>query len=195
MALLGGAIGARSATEIISVALFMTAGFLSVLVHELGHAATARRFGARSEIILHAFGGVAVFNGPTMSRKQSLWITAAGPLLQLALAAAIGSLRLFLEDSYWDLNPYFLHFLHWLYGISIFWALLNLLPIHPLDGGQILHFILGPARLRITLWVTMATAIVAGSLFYFHYDHLLFPVFVGIFAWQAWKRLQQLSVP
>ena len=63
LVILGGASGADNAAEILNIGLFVIAGFISILVHELGHALTARSFGAHSRITLQAFGGYAAYTG------------------------------------------------------------------------------------------------------------------------------------
>jgi membrane-associated protease RseP (regulator of RpoE activity) len=75
--------------------------------------------------------------------------------------------------------------------ISIVWALLNLLPILPLDGGQLLNAVLGPDRIKTTLWVTIVTAVGAGLVLYLRFGSILFPIFLGMFAWQAWQALNE----
>lgn len=76
-------------------------------------------------------------------------------------------------------------------GISIVWALLNLLPILPLDGGQMLNTILGPSRIRITLWTTIITATVIGLLGLNLTGNYLIPIFMGMFAWQGYQTLRE----
>ena len=75
--------------------------------------------------------------------------------------------------------------------ISIFWAVLNLLPVLPLDGGQMLNAVLGPQRVRITLWVTIIVSVVVGLLLFAITRNFLFSVFLGMFAWQACQALRQ----
>ena len=89
LALIGGALNANSPSAILGLCLFLLAGFISILVHELGHALTARRFGARSEIVLQAFGGYAAYSGVRLTRPQSFAVTAAGPAVQILLGVAL----------------------------------------------------------------------------------------------------------
>jgi stage IV sporulation protein FB len=213
LALIGGALRADSSEAILQLGLFILAGFISILVHELGHALTARRFGAYSEIILQAFGGLASYTGVHMTRTQSFLITAAGPAIQIALGLIVflmllthgyidpnkspslswaRELVMFREGMLSNLNPNMLYFLFTLMGISIFWAVINLLPVIPLDGGQMLNAILGPQRIRITLWVTIIAAMLAALLFYQFFGSYLFAIFLCFFAWQAWKGLQEI---
>lgn len=187
LALIGGALGANSPSAILGVCLFLVAGFISILIHELGHALTARHFGARSEIVLQAFGGYAAYSGVRLTRPQSFLITAAGPAVQILL----GALLFILIPRLPEMSPYGRYFLSTLMGISLFWALLNLLPVLPLDGGRMLDSILGPERIHITLWTTIIVASLLAVVSLKTTGSILMPVFMGMFAWQAWQALRQ----
>jgi Zn-dependent protease len=187
LVIIGGATDANSPSAILDTALFVIAGFISILVHELGHALTARKFGAYSEITLQAFGGYAAFSGVRLTRPQSFLVTAAGPGIQILLGVALFFSFRFLPD----LPPNADYFLIQLMWISVVWAVLNLLPILPLDGGQMLNAVLGPARIKITLWVTIITAAVAAYLVFTETNSFLFPIFLGMFAWQAIQALKE----
>lgn len=187
LALIGGALGANSPDAILRVCLFLLAGFISILVHELGHALTARKFGAHSEIVLQAFGGYAAYSGVRLSRPQSFLITAAGPAVQILLGLALMQIIPRLPE----ISPFGLYFLSVLMWISIVWALLNLLPVLPLDGGRMLDSILGPERIRITLWVTVIVASLLAIVSWKATGSILMPIFMGMFAWQAWQALRQ----
>jgi Zn-dependent protease len=187
LGLIGGALDANSPDAILRIGLFLLAGFISILVHELGHALTARKFGARSEIVLQAFGGYAAYSGIRLSRPQSFAVTAAGPAVQILL----GVLLLQTAPLLPDLSPNAGYFLKTLIWISLVWAILNLLPILPLDGGQMLNAVLGPRRIRITLWTTIIVSVAIALLAFRHTHSILLPVFMGVFAWQAWQALRQ----
>lgn len=185
LVILGGAEGADSKEGIFKILLFVLGGFISILVHELGHALTARRYGSNVYIVLQAFGGYAAYSGARISRKQSFLITAAGPAIQIAL----GFLMLGLLQVIPTMSSYGIYFLEMLMFISFFWAILNLLPVVPLDGGQMMNAVLGPARIKITLWISIVTAIATAVLMFSFTGSILFPIFLGMFAWQAYQRL------
>lgn len=185
--ILGGASTADSAAAILDIGLFVIAGLISILVHELGHALTARAFGAYSAITLQAFGGYAAYSGGLLNRKQSFLVTAAGPGVQILLGLAV----MLLFPHLTRLNDNGIYFLSQLMLISFFWAILNLLPVVPLDGGQMLNALLGPARIKITLWVTIIVASVIGVLMFTQTGSVIFPIFLGMFAWQAFQGLKQ----
>lgn len=188
LVILGGALRADSSAEIFRIVLFVLAGFVSILIHELGHALSARAFGAESRITLQAFGGYAAFSGVRLSRKQSFLVTAAGPAIQILLGLLVmASLRIMPEE----MNHNGSYFLGILMVISFFWAILNLLPVVPLDGGQMLNALLGPERIKITLWVSIVVAIAAAVLMYATTGSILFPIFLAMFAWQAFKALKE----
>ena len=142
--------------------IWISAVFVSILIHELGHALAFRRCGIGSYVVLYHFGGLAVPNSSSsfmgtsrrLEPRQQIFISAAGPGMQLVLA---GVIILLVKASGYAVPtyvPYISDWLHFsegekigsmpLYAVidsllwpSIFWALLNLLPIYPLDGGQI----------------------------------------------------------
>lgn len=187
LVILGGASGADTQAEILGIGLFVIAGFISILVHELGHALTARHFGAQPHIALIAFGGYAAYSGVRMTRLQSFLITAAGPAIQIALGLAV----LLLVRTLPNLSPLGLDFLGTLIFISFFWAILNLLPVLPLDGGRMLEATLGPERIKITLWVTIIVAIATALIIFKKTGSPLFPIFLGMYAWQAFQQLKE----
>lgn len=187
LVILGGVSGADTAAQILEIGLFVIAGFVSILIHELGHALTARWFGANSSITLQAFGGYATYSGTHLNRWKSFLVTAAGPLAQIALAFIV----LFIMQNIPNLTDLGSLFLSTLIFISFFWAILNLLPVLPLDGGQMLNAVLGPARIKITLWISIVVAVTAAIGVFLQTNSYIFPIFLGMFAWQAFQALKQ----
>jgi Zn-dependent protease len=187
LVIIGGALGATTASAILQVGIFVLAGFISILIHELGHALTARKFGATSEITLQAFGGYAAYSGVRLTRPQSFAVTAAGPAVQILLGLAVFVALRYLPPLN-DNADYFLGTLVW---ISIAWAVLNLLPVLPLDGGQMLNAMLGPQRIKITLWITIIVSVLVGLVLFVRTRSVLFPIFLGMFAWQAFQALRE----
>ena len=190
LALIGGALGADSKQAILNILLFLIAGFISVLVHELGHALTAKHFGKRVEIVLQAFGGYAAYSGGApLSRPQTFMITAAGPAVQILL----GFVVLAFANQFTAMSPQATYFLRVLYGISFIWAILNLLPVLPLDGGRLMETILGPQRIGLTLKISMAVAIVIALLALSFTRSIILPIFMGFMAYESYKSLKQIS--
>ena len=119
--------------------------FLSILVHELGHALLYRHYGAYPAITFQGLGGLTTASG-SFSRMKSIVITAAGPAFGFLLALAAFAVHL-LVPGISGVGGYTLRVLIF---INVFWSIMNLLPVYPLDGGQILGSILGPRRMRAT---------------------------------------------
>jgi Zn-dependent protease len=134
--------------------------FASILVHEMGHALAYRMFGQSAHVVLYHFGGLAIPDqwGRRGARRpiERLIVSAAGPLAQLALAASIvavlkaGGYRvpfpipavgaaLGLADGRPFTSSLGFAVVWFLLQVNIFWPLLNLLPVPPLDGGQIVR--------------------------------------------------------
>lgn len=127
--------------------------FASVLVHELGHAAVAQRFGVRTRrITLWLLGGIAEMEQIPRARGAEAVVAIAGPLTSLGVAA-LARLGLALAAG----GPAALQFvLGYLAFMNLVLALFNLLPALPLDGGRVLRSLLA---LRVShLQATRAAA-------------------------------------
>ena len=157
-------------------AAVMVALFVSLLVHELGHAFAIRKLtGEHTLIILGGLGGVTLSTGTDNPRRQ-LWISLAGPGAGFVLGIAGWILSLFVApDRYGDLpwqfdmnHSVWLYCLHNIVWFSLLWGAINLLPAYPLDGGQALRAYLLIRRVRartagrITRRLGMAIAVAAG---------------------------------
>lgn len=189
LAFISGNLFVDNMQDIINLLLFLIAGFISILVHELGHALTAKHFGRRVEIVLQAFGGYAAYSGAgALGRKQSFLITAAGPGIQIVLGlAALAMVR-----SGPEMNPQIQYFLVVLAGISLIWAVLNLLPILPMDGGRLVENALGPERRKTALMISLVSGVLV-CLLALRMGQPILAIFVGMFAFQSFKAMQQPS--
>ncbi len=189
MALIGGGLRADSKEDIFRLLLFVVAGFISILVHELGHGLTARHFGKRVDIVLQAFGGYAAYSGGTpLSRPRTFMITAAGPAIQIVL----GLVTLVVLRNSSGMAPNGLYFLWALTWVSIIWAVLNLLPVLPLDGGRLLESLLGPQRVKLTLGISAAVGLAVCILSLTVFSQPFLAVFLGMFAYQSFQALRQV---
>ncbi len=147
------------------MAIWVLCLFFSILIHELGHALVAEGFGYATEITLYHFGGFARFHpGYHFPPYRSLLISLAGPFAQfflagLTLAVMVG--YTLLEGPKHDYANAAFSDLLW---INIAYPILNLFPLLPLDGGQILQALLGMAGLRTAAIWTLRVSILTGVL-------------------------------
>jgi Zn-dependent protease len=112
--------------------------FVSILLHEFGHVWMGRLFGSHGHIVLFSFGGLAIGSNQLSRRWQRILVLLAGPGIQLLLFAILwfGGPRLLLSVPPESRRSAVL-ILSMLVQINLFWPILNLLPIWPLDGGQV----------------------------------------------------------
>jgi Zn-dependent protease len=175
-------------------ALEYLALFAIVLMHEFGHSLACRSVGGRADqIVLWPLGGVA-FVDPPPRPGATLWSLAAGPLVNALLIPVLFLAWMLAGSSPLRYSmPNFYEFVSTLWMINLVLLLFNLLPIYPLDGGQILRsllwFMFGRAR---SLLVASTIGMVAVALL------LLFAIrtpWLGIMAAfaliQCWSGLQQ----
>src|SRR6185295_19070919 len=125
--------------------------FAIVLMHEFGHALACRSVGGKADqIVLWPLGGVAYVD-PPQRPGATLWSIAAGPLVNVVLLPVLTVLGVLSRNLGWaDAMPNAHGLLRALWFINFWLLIFNMLPIYPLDGGQILRsllwFVLGRAR-------------------------------------------------
>jgi Zn-dependent protease len=125
--------------------------FLIVTLHEFGHAMACRQVGGTAnQIVLWPLGGVAYVDPPPRA-GATLWSIAAGPLVNVALLPILAGLFYFGRSAGWaHAMPDLYHLVRAVFGIDVVLLVFNMLPIYPLDGGQIfralLWFVIGRGR-------------------------------------------------
>jgi len=125
--------------------------FLIVMLHEFGHALACRQVGGRADrIVLWPLGGVAYVDPPPRP-GATLWSIAAGPLVNVALIPVLYGILAQGRSQGWAASaPDLYQLVDTVAWINIGLLVFNILPIYPLDGGQILRallwFVLGRAR-------------------------------------------------
>jgi Zn-dependent protease len=139
-------------------ALEYLALFLIVLLHEFGHALACRQVGGTAnQIVLWPLGGVAYVN-PPQRPGATLWSIAAGPLVNVVLLPVLFAAVVMSRSLGWaHAMPDAYQLLRAVMWIDVSLLVFNILPIYPLDGGQILRsllwFVLGRGRSLIVTTV------------------------------------------
>ncbi len=159
-------------TGIASVALALLGTvclFASLIAHELAHALTARAFGiSTARITLFLFGGVAMMRAEPPTPKAEFWIAIAGPVMSLALALLAGA-GSFLTSGPNGARAALVLF-DFLFIVNMIFALFNLIPAFPMDGGRVLRAALWRQTrdvVRATRHATGISQVLAlGAIFY-----------------------------
>ena len=174
-------IGLLFSRSLAGALLWLVVVFVSILVHELGHALTALACKQHPRIELVAMGGVTYYEGRNLSFAKKFLIVLNGPLFGFLLFL-IASYLAWLP-SLAALAPFFLL----LQGVNLFWTIVNLLPVMPLDGGQLVRVVLerfmGVRGLRYSFLVSAVFAVLC-SLFFFFIRQMLPGAFFFLFAYQ-----------
>jgi Zn-dependent protease len=167
--------------------------FVIVLLHEFGHSLACRQVGGSSDqIVLWPLGGVAYVRPPPRP-GATLWSIAAGPLVNVVLVPILTALMLVTRG--WD-APDTAHFVKTLWQINLGLLIFNMLPIYPLDGGQILQSLLWfwLGRGRSLLVASIIGFVGVAALAYIAIQWLGFSIwtavmlgFIAMNCWQGFK--------
>jgi Zn-dependent protease len=157
-----------------SALVWVGAVFVSILVHELGHAFAARAHGWAPWITLYGMGGLALYRPTYHSARSSIAISAAGPAAGFLFAGVVVAAVLAAGHRVslqWDLIPIRFEgfdnaglnaLVSALLVINIYWGIINLFPVYPLDGGRISRELLMSVNATRgtawSLWVSTACA-------------------------------------
>ncbi len=214
--------------EATGVNLLISVGvvFVSILIHELGHAVTMMYFGEQARIVLYGMGGLAISGGNNIwssqsrhrsrSQQEQIIISFAGPLAGFLLAGVVigvlyaigGSIEFYFNREHptdffmvhsppgmrLGISAYYLF--HVALFVNILWGLVNLLPVYPLDGGQISRelFLLNDYRGGLTnsLWLSVITG-GAMAVFGLMNGSLWMAFMFGSLAYSSYQALQNFG--
>lgn len=207
--LLLGLRGDLTHVKIEELLIWIAVLFVSILVHEFGHAAAVIFYRDRPWIILYGFGGLCCHHPSRHDPWRQIVISFAGPaagflLLGFVLSAIraaehqVGTVQLGLVpypvfEPFESANLNFL--IVQLIWINFFWGLINLLPIYPLDGGQIAReaFLLSDAGRGVerSLWLSVIAAAGVAVFGVVVLNEIFIALFFGYLAYNSWTILQR----
>ncbi len=209
-----------SSGGLLQLLIWVLVVFVSILMHEFGHALAMRHYGQSSQVILHMMGGLTVpeqvswgggWANVALSPSQEIFISLAGPASGFLLAGLViatvvvsgGSIIMtallgFIPLPSAVLLPFggsvlnaFVITLLW---VNIFWGFINLMPVYPLDGGNVTRYILLKADpldgVRKSLWVSVVAGILVAAIGFFLLGSIYMAVLFGFLAFQSYQSLQ-----
>ena len=207
--------------------LWVAAVLVCILLHELGHAVVMKFYGYYPSIVLYSFGGLAIpHRGAYSVRQPGPWgdmlIAFAGPASGFILAAVlalglryVGGYDVTIFEPTWRQfvptvsipNHEFLHeFLGNVFYITVWWGLVNLLPIYPLDGGQIAQQVFYLNNPQDAIRPALILSVVVGGLVTGYlvmqmnmkdgmdWRQLYLPAFFGFLTYSNYARLQSHQI-
>ena len=187
--------------------------FVSILVHELGHAVAFRWFGVDSHIVLYVFGGLAVPWGEVRGRWRRIVVALAGPVAGFLLLGVVYFSNVYFP---WGGSSRYVTALYLsLFFVNLYWGVMNLLPVFPLDGGRVSQEVCGyvwrrnATRIAFQISVGVAGAACIYSLaciaesprgggwttvlpWWFPRGSLWTAILFGMLAYQSYQILQQV---
>ncbi|NWG05421.1 MAG: hypothetical protein HXY35_01910 [Chloroflexi bacterium] len=209
-----------SSNNILYTFIWVLAIFVSVLVHELGHAFAFRRYGLRSSIVLHFMGGLTVpesvswggtWANVALSPREEIVVSLAGPFSGFLLATLLiggvivsgGSIAVnwllgFIPLPAVTSLPFggvmLTVLVAILVSVNVFWGLINLVPVYPLDGGNVARYALmqydpyDGVRKSLQLSVIAGGIVALVALFFLKSIYMSF--LFGFLAFQSYQTLQ-----
>jgi stage IV sporulation protein FB len=167
--------------------------FVSILVHELGHAMAFRRLGQEPQVLLTGMGGLTYGSAPFSSRSADIITSLAGPvagILFLGIPAWLIDQQLDVTDP--RLLRVVIYDLFW---VSFIWSFVNLVPVLPLDGGHVSQALFGRTTARkisiaaalVMVWFLIATG--------YRYGIFFFLILGGLSAYELWAERKAGMAP
>ena len=160
--------------------IFTLCAIVSLLVHEFGHVGAMRYFGVRSSVLLYSFGGLAIPQGGSYrSRGEHIIVSLAGPAAGFLLFGIVHVLLFFSQIDWKQQGEYLYFAVDRLWLINLVWNCLNLIPVFPLDGGQVSKEVMcsisrrnGERNAYLLSFIIGAAAAIYGLLVYLGIDLL-----------------------
>lgn len=188
--LLASVIGWMAAGSIVEFLAWIVIVFVSVVIHELGHALTAKMWGQNVQVILGPLGGTTVYGASSkpLSRLKEFIVVLAGPLFGFFLA---GVSILLLPKVH---NNHLAYFFIFLANANIIWSLFNLLPVHPFDGGKLMSIlfegVFGPKGMRTSYLLSGIFAVLlTGACMY--YGQIFAAALLIMCAFESFKNYKE----
>ena len=220
--LAGLVMAASGGRDVTGVLIWIGVLFVSILIHELGHAFAMRKFRESPRVVLYMMGGLAISDGggnPLSGRSKSrnsfeqIIISAAGPTAGFLFAALIvvavnvggGTVKFHRPDIhepiFWSVgklsNPHLFYAVHDLLFVNIVWGLVNLLPVMPLDGGQIARQLITMRDpwdgVRKSLWLSTIVAGAFAAMGVMYWGSPMVGIMFGMLAASNYMSLQQIG--
>ncbi|MCA9595299.1 MAG: hypothetical protein KC776_18400 [Myxococcales bacterium] len=191
VALMLGLPGGTGRRELAELAIWIGVLFVSILVHELGHATAMRVYGRAARIELWGLGGLTHWGpGPPVTPGKNIVVSLAGPGAGLLLGAVVFVVAGSAEPAPESLASVLVSQALW---INVGWGIANLVPMLPLDGGHVTEslggWIAGARGRRVAHGLSLALAVLIGA--FALYSRMLWIGFLALWcasiSWRAWS--------
>lgn len=208
-----------SSGDVLLIPIWILVVFVSILIHELGHALAFRRYGLRSQIVLHMAGGLTIpepvywgsgLTNVSLSANQQIFISLAGPVSGFLFAVlvigvvvltggSVGITRLlgFIPLPLSATVPFGGVIVSILVGlllwVNIFWGLINLMPVFPLDGGSVARNLFLQADpldgVRKSIWLSVIVGGILAFVSLVFFRSIFMALLFALLAFQSYQSL------